>query len=146
MDLVIISRFKNSKCFVEEEIVKHDADCGERLPTETVRQYLYRLHTSGILTKVPLELIRNVVLLYENARHTPQVQNHGKNPCFLFFTFDRSVLYKIAFFCIYYKFFLVLCLMIYIGKSNQLSGGIGHCEINSFIGFWASDEERFWLV
>ncbi|CAE1311398.1 unnamed protein product [Acanthosepion pharaonis] len=57
---------------LEEEIVKHDADCGERLPTETVRQYLYRLHTSGILTKVPLELIRNVVLLYENARHTPQ--------------------------------------------------------------------------
>lgn len=57
---------------LEEEIVKHDADCGERHPTETVRQYLYRLHTSGILTKVPLELIRNVVLLYENARHTPQ--------------------------------------------------------------------------
>ncbi|GAB1606597.1 uncharacterized protein C1orf43 homolog isoform X1 [Argonauta hians] len=57
---------------LEEEIVKHDIDNGERHPTETVRQYLYRLHTKGILTKVPLELIRNVVLLYENARHTPQ--------------------------------------------------------------------------
>ncbi|CAI9721230.1 Hypothetical predicted protein [Octopus vulgaris] len=57
---------------LEEEIVKHDIDNGERHPTETVRQYLYRLHTKGILTKVSLELIRNVVLLYENARHTPQ--------------------------------------------------------------------------
>lgn len=107
MDLVIVSCFKNSKCFAEEEIVKHDADCGERLPTETVRQYLYRLHTSGILTKVPLELIRNVVLLYENARHTPQVQNHGKKPCFLFFTFDKSVLYEIAFFCISFWFYVL---------------------------------------